>query len=199
MAADASMCRTSNPHAASGFTLIEVLIAMALLVSVAVGVAHMIGIGTNAGRAAREQTSATILAGAKLEQLRSLAWAYDPDVTPNPIPRSDLSANVSVDPPGDGGPGLSSSPPGTLAANMPPYVDYLDVQGRWVGNGSSPPAQAAFIRRWSVRPLPEAPSRTLILSVLVTTVAYDRARTTAWTTRTGPEALLIAFNTRKGK
>jgi prepilin-type N-terminal cleavage/methylation domain-containing protein len=183
----------------NGFTLIEVLIATALLVAMAIGVAQLLGLGVAAGRASRFQTSTAILAAARLEQLRSLHWSYEPGPGPTVTPRSDLSANSSLDPPSDGGPGLAPSPPGTLSANLPPYVDYLDFQGRWVGNGSSPPPQAVFIRRWSIVPLPQDPSRTLILSVLATTVAQDRARTGPWTARSGDETLLVLLNTRKGK
>jgi hypothetical protein len=175
-----------------------VLVAMLLLVAIAVGVAQLIGIAARAGRAAREQTSATILAAAKIEQLRSLAWAYDPGPGAPPMPRTDLSANLSVDPPGDGGPGLAASPPGTLSHSVPPYVDYLDDQGAWVGNGSTPPTGAVFIRRWAVRSLPADPSRTLVLSALVTTVAQDRARSGPWAARSGTEALLVMVVTRKG-
>ena len=182
-----------------GFTLIEVLIATALLVAMAAGVAQLLGLAVAAGRTSRFQTSTAILAAARLEQLRSLHWSYEPGPGSTVTPRSDRSANASVDPPSDGGPGLAPSPPGTLSANVPPYVDYLDLQGRWVGNGSSPPPQAVFIRRWSIAPLPQDPSRTLILSVLVTTVAQDVARVGPWTVRSGDETLLVLLNTRKGK
>ena len=186
-------------RASAGFTLIEVLIATALLVAMAVGVAQLLGIGVAAGRAARFHTSTAILAAGKLEQLRSLPWSFDPGLAASMIPRSDFSANLSIDPPADGGPGLAPSPPGTLTANVPPFVDYLDAQGTWAGNGSSPPPEALFIRRWSIVPLPRDPSRTLILSVLVTTVAQDLARGGPWTVRSGDETLLVVLNTRKGK
>ena len=82
---------------------------------------------------------------------------------------------------------------------MPRWVDYLDDSGRWVGHDSDPPADAVFIRRWSVRPLPADPERTLVLQVLVTTVRDDRSRSTPWSTRTGVEALLVTVRTRKGQ
>jgi hypothetical protein len=152
---------------------------------------------TLAGAAARDQTSTTMLAAAKLEQLRSLTWAYDPSAA-SPIPRSDTTANVSVEPPDDSGTGLLASPSGTLTSSMPPFVDYLDVQGRWLGNGTTPPSSAAFIRRWSVEPLPEDPQRALILTVRVTTVAAEAQRgRTPWRGRSGQEALIAGLKTRK--
>jgi prepilin-type N-terminal cleavage/methylation domain-containing protein len=181
-----------------GFTLVEVLFAMLLLACLAAGAAQLIAVASRSGRAARDQTSATVLAAAKLEQLRSLAWAYEPAPDLPPTARSDFTANLSVDPPADSGPGLAESPPGALSYSTPPYVDYLDVQGRWVGTGPDPPASATFIRRWSVRALPQDPSRTLILSAVVTTVFQERARQAPWKVRSGSEALLMTMVTRKG-
>ena len=82
---------------------------------------------------------------------------------------------------------------------MPPNVDYLDDLGRWVGNGSIPPAGAVYIRRWAVRPLPADPERTLVLQVLVTTVRDDQSRAAPWSARVGMEALLVSVRTRKGQ
>ncbi len=193
------MSASHRAHGCAGFTLVEVLIASALAAAIATGVAHLIAVGLNAGRSAREQTFTAILATSKLEQLRSLAWTYEPGDDVPPVPRSDFSSNVSFEPATGAGPGLSTSPPGTLSANVPPYVDYLDERGQWVGNGARPPGRAAFIRRWSVRPLPAAPATTVILSVLVTTVAQDHSRAAPWTARSGTETLLVSLHTRKGR
>lgn len=174
------------------------LIATAILVALAIGVAQLMAIAVAAGRASRLQTATAILAAARLEQLRSLPLSYEPGSGEAIVPRTDLSTDASVDPPADGGPGLAPSPPGTLSANVPPYVDYLDFDGRWVGNGSSPPPGAVFIRRWSIVPLPDDPAHSLILSVLVTTVAQDHARGGPWTERVEDDTLLVALTTRKG-
>jgi prepilin-type N-terminal cleavage/methylation domain-containing protein len=181
-----------------GFTLIEVLIATALMAAVAIGVAQLLGVAVASGHDARVQTSTTMLAAGKLEQLRSLVWAYEP-LAAGALFRSDFATDLSAEPVSSSGPGLMPSPPGTLSANVPPFVDYLGLQGQWVGNGSSPPPAAMFIRRWSIVPLPEAPDRTLVLSVLVTTVARELAREAPWTQPSGPEALLVTLNTRKGR
>jgi hypothetical protein len=100
---------------------------------------------------------------------------------------------------GEDGVGLEASPAGALGSNMPPWVDYLDDAGRWVGHDTDPPADAVFIRRWSVRPLQADPERTLVLQVLVTTVRDDRSRSTPWSRRTGVESLLVSVRTRKGQ
>ncbi|MET0215480.1 MAG: prepilin-type N-terminal cleavage/methylation domain-containing protein, partial [Vicinamibacterales bacterium] len=57
------MLRTDRIASASGFTLVEVLIAVAIFITLSVGVAQLIGVATRAVRAARERTSAAILAG----------------------------------------------------------------------------------------------------------------------------------------
>jgi prepilin-type N-terminal cleavage/methylation domain-containing protein len=183
----------------NGFTLIEVIVAAGLIAVGAAGLAHLTAIGIAASRAAREQTLTALLAASKLEQLRSLTWSYAPGAADPPTARSDYTTDLSQEPAAQGGPGLAASPAGTLRTNVPPYVDYLDAMGRWVGGGSSPPARAAFVRRWSVQVLPEDPSRTLILSVLVATIASDRSRVGTWTARSGTETLLVTLHTRKGK
>lgn len=184
----------------AGLTVIEVLIALALFVTLSVGVAQLFAVATAAGLAARQQTSATILAAAKMEQLRALEWSWEAAAADGPfLPRSDLTTNLSVDPSGDDGPGLRESPAGTLERNVPPYVDYLDAAGQWVGNGSAPPPEAAFIRRWSVRGLPLDPDRTRVLQVLVTTSRQEAARgRRPWTIRTGQATLLTMLRTRVG-
>jgi len=183
---------------AHGFTLIEVLVAIALLVAIAVGMAQLAAIATGAMRASREQTSTVILAAAKMDQLRALTLSYEPIRIEPAIPMTDLATNVSHPTFARDGPGLRPSPSGTLAANVPPYVDYLDEAGTWVGNDSEPPPGAAFIRRWAIVPLPADPDRTLVLQVLVTTVHLDRSRSPgSWRQRTGPEALLVSVRTRR--
>jgi hypothetical protein len=138
-----------------------------------------------------------ILATAKMDQLRALEWTYalgssgDP-----PVLRTDVTTNVSVPELSGDGPGLQPSPAGTLRANQPPFVDYLDREGRWVGNGADPPRTAVFIRRWAVAQGAADGYRTIVLQVLVTTVAQDRARAGAWQRRSGTEVLLASFRMR---
>jgi prepilin-type N-terminal cleavage/methylation domain-containing protein len=63
---------------------------------------------------------------------------------------------------------LNPSPPGTLSANTPGFIDYLDPSGVSLGVTSLvPPRGAAFICRWSVDPLPNSAFNTLVLQVLV--------------------------------
>jgi prepilin-type N-terminal cleavage/methylation domain-containing protein len=191
--------RAASIRDSSGFTLVEVLVALALLTIVSVGIVWLFTMAIDAGRTSRERTMAVPLASAKLEQLRSLEWRAEVTAM-GTTSRSDLTTNLSVDPIADGGPGLSESPPGTLDASLPPFVDYLDRFGRWIGTGASPPAGAVYIRRWAVRPLATDPDRTLALQVLVTTVARERSRPLpaphSWG---GDDVLLATMITRRAR
>ena len=183
----------------SGFSLAEVLISMGILTAVSLGVAQLFAISTRANFVARGQTSTTAMAEQKMEQLRALTWGFDTEGQGLPV--SDTSTNLAVDPPTPTGAGLNPSPPESLEENTAGYVDYLDANGAYVGTGSTPPGAAAFIRRWSIRPLPTNPNNTLVLQVLVTPVANEGSRTTG----PGPrqrmpgDALLVSVKTRKSQ
>lgn len=184
----------------SGFTLVEVAIAAGLLVALSIGVAQLLVVASLRGRAARAQTTATILAAAKLEQLRGFAWGYELTSDGSLVERSDEETDLSVDPPAPGGPGLRPSSPTTLTTNTPFYFDYADASGAWAGNGSRPPANAAFLRRWAVFQLPGSGSSTLVLQVLVRPLAQERAGSTSgWRGRVAEETLLTTVRTRRGQ
>ncbi len=63
---------------ADGVSLVEVLIAVAILTTIALGVAQLIAMATAAMSRARVHTMAVILAAAKMDELRSLAWTFEP-------------------------------------------------------------------------------------------------------------------------
>jgi type II secretory pathway pseudopilin PulG len=181
----------------SGFSFIEVMIAMMLIMIVALGVGGLFGVAVRATHGSRNQTSTATLAEQKMEQLRSLTWGFDTDGQNLPV--SDTTTDLSQTPPTGTGGGLNPSPAGSLDANTPGYVDYLDARGTWVGTGGAPPPAAVFIRRWSIQPLPTNPNNTLILQVLVTTVARE-ARLVAVPSprpRYGDDALIATVKTRK--
>jgi prepilin-type N-terminal cleavage/methylation domain-containing protein len=168
-----------------GFSLVEVLVAVVILVTGLIAVAELFIISTNANRAARRVTSTAVLAQQKIEQLRGLTWGFD-DFG---LPISDYSTDVTVTPPtSSGGVGLQPSPADTLAKATTGYVDYLDAFGAWVGTGASPPAGALYERRWSIDPLPLNPNNTLVFQVVVDRIAptspvTDRARQVTLKTR----------------
>jgi prepilin-type N-terminal cleavage/methylation domain-containing protein len=190
--------RASRRHRSQhGFTLIEVIVSLALLVVLSLGVVTLFKVAIDAGRIAADRTIAVVLAAGKIEQLRSLEWRFELDPSGLPSPRTDLSTNASLEPMSAGGPGLAESPAGTLDQDTPPYVDYLDRHGRWVGNGSAPPGNAVYVRRWGIHRLLSDPARVVALAVLVTTVRAARSRTATSSPQwNGEDVLLTTLVTR---
>lgn len=180
-----------------GFSFIEVMVALMLIMIVALGVAGLFAATIKSTHAARNQTSTTTLAEQKMEQLRSLTWGFDS--SGQNLPVSDTTTDLTQTPPTNTGSGLNPSPATSLDANTPGYVDYLDIRGQWVGTGGAPPAGAKFIRRWSIQPLPTNPNNTLVLQVLVTTVQREASMpgVPAPRPRYGDDALIATVKTRK--
>jgi type II secretory pathway pseudopilin PulG len=179
----------------AGFSLLEVLLATTLL-TVAVGaLSQLFVISTRANTSARVTTFTTVLAQQKMEQLRSLTWGFDS----MGLPLTDTSTNITaaIEAP-TGGRGLTPSPAGALADNTDGYCDFLDQNGQSLGGGTTPPANAIFLRRWSVEPLPTNPNNTLVLQVLVARIrprgAADQA---VGVNRLPNEARIISVKTRK--
>ena len=145
-----------------GFTLMEVLVAMSLILVAALGGMQLVSMAIEMMSQARRHSLATTLVSSRMEQLRALRFEFDP----SGARITDTSADLTTDPPALGGPGLSSSGPLALDANVPGYVDYLDARGVHVGAGASPPAGAALVRRWAIEPA-DPSGDLLVLQVLV--------------------------------
>jgi prepilin-type N-terminal cleavage/methylation domain-containing protein len=142
------MPRASDSDCRSGFTLLEVMVALGLLTGAFLAVAQLLMVAARATESSRATTLAANLAAQKVECLRSLAWGYD-------------IAGVPTDE-------LEPSPPGSLVVNTTGFVDYLDDAGVWIGSGPSPPPRAMFVRRWSVEAdVDTVPPTVLMLRVVV--------------------------------
>jgi type II secretory pathway pseudopilin PulG len=182
----------------AGFSLIETMVATLLLASALVTTAQLLVIATRANTNAQRQTFTSTLAQEKMEQLRGLSWGFDE----MGLPVSDFTSNLTVDPPvANGGVGLQPSPSDALATNMVGYFDFLDRNGALIPiGGNEPTANTAFVRRWSVEPLPTNPNNTLILQVIVFNVR-DRLNGGTGAVMTGvrDEARLISVKTRKSR
>lgn len=125
-----------QPLKTAGFTLIEVLIATAVITVGAASLAQLFLVAAHANRVADTGSTTLLLAEQKMEEL------LGKDLTP--------------------------SPAGTLSANMPGFVDYLDSGGVSLGATSVvPPRGVGFICRWSIDPLPNSVVNTLVLQVVV--------------------------------
>jgi prepilin-type N-terminal cleavage/methylation domain-containing protein len=187
-----SGARFPCPGEGQGFTLVEVMVALAILAGSLFVVAQLMVVASRAAEASRETTTATALAAQKIEQLRALAWGMAPDG----IAIEDLQSDVTSWPARpSGGPGLSLSPPGTLAGNTAGYVDFLDADGRWVGSGDSPPWGAAFLRRWSVTAADSCAPSGRVIRVAVWRRLPPRAGGAAWS----PVVQLEAVRVRRGE
>lgn len=187
--------RRARASGAGGFSLIEVMFATSILTVAVVALAQLFAISTRANGSAKTTTFASLLAQQKMEQLRGLTWGFDS----LGLPLTDTTTNVTVVPEAvTGGRGLSSSPIGSLGANMDGFCDYLDENGNSLGGGTILPDGTRFIRRWSIEPLPTNPNNTLVLQVLVTR-SRDRgsANTATGTNRLPDEARIISVKTRK--
>lgn len=146
-----------------GFTLIEVMVAVALLMTSIAGVAQLAIVSARANDTTRSNATVEWLAREKLEELAALAYTADDGV----LPVTDFATDVTQSPSlPSGGVGLSASPGDTLASAVSGYVDYLDSAGTWIGGGGSPPRDARWQRRWSIQAV-AGQADTLMLQVLV--------------------------------
>jgi type II secretory pathway pseudopilin PulG len=181
-------------EAESGFSLVETLVASVILATALIALAELFGIAMQANATAKNGGMSMILAEQKMEQLRGLVWGFDA----SGLPLSDTTTDTAQVPEAAaGGTGLAPSPQNTIQASTDGYVDYVDSTGRSLGGGTVVPMNTAFIRRWSVEPLPTNPNNTVILQVLVTR-RQDRGVADAGSvTRLPDEARLISVKTRK--
>jgi type II secretory pathway pseudopilin PulG len=173
------------------------VVAMGILTVVSLGVAQLFAASTRVNVMARSQTSTTMLAEQKMEQIRSLTWGFD--TNGEGLPVSDTASDLTVSPATQNGSGLNPSPTDSLERNTTGFVDFVDAGGEWVGTGSTPPGTAVYVRRWSIQPLPTNPNNTLVIQVLVTPMANEMARLTTSNPRVRMpgDTLLLTVKTRK--
>jgi Tfp pilus assembly protein PilV len=125
-------------HDAAGFSVVETLVAVAILAGALASLAQLFGVAAAANQRARRTTVATLLASQKMEELRSLPWDA----------------------------ALGPSPAGSLQTGVDGYYDFFDARCQQF-DSSSAPAGVAFIRRWSIERLSADPGRANVLRVVV--------------------------------
>jgi type II secretory pathway pseudopilin PulG len=111
-----------------GFTLVEAIVATSVLITALAGIAQLFILGTHLARQAGQSGAALVAAQDKLESLRGQAFTYD-------------AGGVAVT-----SPALQPSPPETLAEDVEPYVDWLDVDAATLESADD----AVLIRRWRI-------------------------------------------------
>lgn len=142
-----------------GFTLIEVLVAVALIALLASGALVLTVTAARSLERSRLQTTAVELARSRLDQLMSLPWGYGSGYAP--AARADNVTDLSPAAAAATGRGLSS-PEGALGENTAGFVDHADRTGGWVGNDVTPTGGARFTRRWFARQVPGMPDLLII-------------------------------------
>ncbi len=178
----------------AGFSLVEVMVATGILATALVSLAQLFAISTATNMAARNSGTAMIYAEQKIEQLRGLSYTLDA----SGLPITDSTTDTSVYPAvATGGTGLSPSTDNTLQSNTDGYVDYIDTIGRSLGGGETIPDGAAFIRRWSIEPLPTNPNNVIIIQVLVTRSRDRGTGDLGSVARGADEARLMTIRSRK--
>jgi hypothetical protein len=120
----------------AGSTLVEAVVAAALLVTVATGTATLILLGHQMGQRTEQSIAATSLAAARLESLAAVAWEYD------------LGGGAPVVQ------AMAVTPGDALDQNLADRSETTDEAGRVVG---SPGAESPrFVVRWAVWSVPTA-------------------------------------------
>lgn len=141
------MSRARRSHN-RGFTLVEALVALALIVTAAASLAQLFLQSTSLMLTARRAPVVLAAAQSKIEQLRALSFTFD--VLGAPV--ADISSDTAQLPPAPaGGTGLQPSPADSLERDADGFVDYLDAHGRPLGGGLPP--DAAYVRRWAITEL----------------------------------------------
>jgi type II secretory pathway pseudopilin PulG len=130
---------------ARGFTLLEALIASALVATAVVACVHLVTMAASQTLSVRRTTAAHLLAQSKLEALRAAEWRYDID-----------GRRVSSDE-------LNRSPPWSLRDDIDGWVDELDRFGAPVDRGQTP----FYRRRWAIEQFTDVDPDTLVVRVCV--------------------------------
>ncbi len=132
----------SAANAMAGFGLVETLIASTTILLALSALAQLVTASAVAARRSRGLTLAAAFAQDKVERLAPDAIAG----------------------------ALAASPSDALVRNVDGFCDFLDARGAPLGGGSAAPADAVFIRRWSITNVPTAGSLAVAISVRVVDV-----------------------------
>lgn len=115
-------------RSASGFSLLEILVATSILVTALAGIAELCVASVRLTGDSGRRAAGLDAAQAKLEELRARGWAYGPggEIISDPV--------------------LAPSPGGSLQENLAGYVDFVGPDGRPAADVSL----STLVRRWAV-------------------------------------------------
>lgn len=177
------MPTTTVVRRADGFSLLETMVGLGLLLVVAAGVLPLATVAfATSENQGHLSSRAAEYAQDKLEQLMALAYG-------------DTTSDTRVFPAPDlGGSGLTIGGSSDPAAPVAQYVDYLDVDGALIPSPNGQPPQGWYYQRvWQVStvPAPGGGVRANLKQITVTaTVAHSQG---AWALR--PRATVSALKT----
>lgn len=132
--------RHAHPRMARGFSLLETLFALVILLIVALGIIPLGFIATTTTENQGHLMARVMeYAQDKMEQLLSLSYA-------------DTTSDTRVFPASDtGGSGLKVGGSSNVSAPVTPYVDFLDVNGNVLTTtGTAEPANWFYKRVWAI-------------------------------------------------
>lgn len=132
----------------AGFTLIDAVLALAILACVSGGVFAALAGGRAVAMRGRHEAVAAALAASRLAELRAATFTSPP------------TADDA---------GLPDTPADALWRDRDGCVDYLDAAGRPIGDGGARPA--AYVRRWRIARRGSAGAELAVLAVLVAPIA----------------------------
>lgn len=139
----------SHVSSARGFSLTEVILAAAILVAALTTLAHVVAAASSQSTNSRRGAAALALAQAKLEELRSLPWRFNPD--------GSRFSSVALNP----------SPANALTQDIGSWTEALDRFGGPANVGRP----AHYHRRWSVASFTPLDPDALTLQVCVVAVS----------------------------
>ena len=154
-----------------GFTLVEAVVALALVAAVGVSVSTALMASRAMAVHDRDQAIGRVAAQARLASLTALAFCRIASADGSVVTVTDTTTDVTGDPPGPGGTGLAASPGDALWRDTPGYVDYLDATGRDLGWGAGARQQAAYVRRWAIGRQGSGAGEVALFAVLVAPVS----------------------------
>ena len=122
----------------AGFSLVEVLVSLGILAFASLGVAQLFAVATKANITSKGQTSTALLAVAEDGAAEVAHLGLRPVVLRTSGCRSsDTTTDLSLPTPDRRGQRPEPLAAATLDVERQGYVDYLDSDGDWVGNGGN--------------------------------------------------------------
>jgi type II secretory pathway pseudopilin PulG len=134
-------------RSATGFTLLETIVATGLLVTALAGLAQLFILSSRLTAHSGSRSSAAFAAQSKMEALLSRAFTYTADGDPVTDPA------------------LEPSPPDTLSEDVDGFAEALDADGQVIFADEADAGM--YVRRWAITPLDDLTPEAFVIEVCV--------------------------------